>query len=116
MCVGRFDFIHLLLAGRQQVGYNIVGWLEKNKDPLNETVVGLFQKSSMPLLALLFKEEEGGATGTKKQKKGSSFQTVSNFYRVTGSVSLQQMIGHKQNLEQRSRPTQFSFWSFIIIL
>ena len=64
------------------MGYNITGWLEKNKDPLNETVVGLFQKSSMHLLALLFKEEEAVA-GTKKQKKGSSFQTVSNFYRVT---------------------------------
>ncbi|XP_058509104.1 myosin-16-like [Solea solea] len=71
-----FELVHY--AGT--VGYNITGWLEKNKDPLNETVVGLFQKSSMPLLALLFKEEEGTA-GTKKQKKGSSFQTVSNVYR-----------------------------------
>ncbi|XP_059204632.1 myosin-16-like [Centropristis striata] len=71
-----FELVHY--AGT--VGYNISSWLEKNKDPLNETVVGLFQKSSMPLLALLFKEEEGAA-GTKKQKKGSSFQTVSNFYR-----------------------------------
>ncbi|XP_026180047.1 myosin-16-like [Mastacembelus armatus] len=71
-----FELVHY--AGT--VGYNISGWLEKNKDPLNETVVGLFQKSSMPLLALLFKEEEATA-GTKKQKKGSSFQTVSNFYR-----------------------------------
>uniref|UniRef100_A0A4W6D7B1 Uncharacterized protein n=1 Tax=Lates calcarifer TaxID=8187 RepID=A0A4W6D7B1_LATCA len=71
-----FELVHY--AGT--VGYNIAGWLEKNKDPLNETVVGLFQKSSMPLLALLFKEEEA-AVGTKKQKKGSSFQTVSNFYR-----------------------------------
>ncbi|XP_029363577.1 myosin-16-like [Echeneis naucrates] len=71
-----FELVHY--AGT--VGYNIGGWLEKNKDPLNETVVGLFQKSSMPLLALLFKEEEGAA-GSKKQKKGSSFQTVSNFYR-----------------------------------
>ncbi|TKS91616.1 Myosin-16 [Collichthys lucidus] len=71
-----FELVHY--AGT--VGYNISGWLEKNKDPLNETVVGLFQKSSMPLLALLFKEEETAA-GAKKQKKGSSFQTVSNFYR-----------------------------------
>ncbi|XP_056144570.1 myosin-16-like [Lampris incognitus] len=71
-----FELVHY--AGT--VGYNIGGWLEKNKDPLNETVVGLFQKSSMPLLALLFKEEEAAA-GTKRQKKGSSFQTVSNFYR-----------------------------------
>ncbi|KAM7386501.1 hypothetical protein PAMA_009217 [Pampus argenteus] len=71
-----FELVHY--AGT--VGYNIAGWLEKNKDPLNETVVGLFQKSSMHLLALLFKEEETAA-GTKKQRKGSSFQTVSNFYR-----------------------------------
>lgn len=45
-----------------QVGYNITGWLEKNKDPLNETVVGLFQKSSLGILALLFKEEEAPGT------------------------------------------------------
>ncbi|KAJ8364007.1 hypothetical protein SKAU_G00128380 [Synaphobranchus kaupii] len=71
-----FELVHY--AGT--VGYNISGWLEKNKDPLNETVVGLFQKSSMPLLAILFKEEEAAA-GAKKQKKGSAFQTVSAFYR-----------------------------------
>ncbi|XP_008055333.1 LOW QUALITY PROTEIN: myosin-16-like [Carlito syrichta] len=71
-----FELVHY--AGT--VGYNITGWLEKNKDPLNETVVGLFQKSSLGILALLFKEEEAPA-GTKKQKRGSSFMTVSNFYR-----------------------------------
>ncbi|XP_066545566.1 myosin-16 [Amia ocellicauda] len=71
-----FELVHY--AGT--VGYNISGWLEKNKDPLNETVVGLFQKSSMSLLGILFKEEEAAA-GTKKQKKGSAFQTVSAFYR-----------------------------------
>ncbi|KAG7316964.1 hypothetical protein KOW79_019262 [Hemibagrus wyckioides] len=71
-----FELMHY--AGT--VGYNISGWLEKNKDPLNETVVGLYQKSSMSLLAQLFKEEEAAA-GVKKQKKGSSFLTVSAFYR-----------------------------------
>uniref|UniRef100_A0A8C0NDR6 Myosin-16 n=1 Tax=Canis lupus familiaris TaxID=9615 RepID=A0A8C0NDR6_CANLF len=71
-----FELVHY--AGT--VAYNITGWLEKNKDPLNETVVGLFQKSSLGLLALLFKEEEAPA-GSKKQKRGSSFMTVSNFYR-----------------------------------
>ncbi|EPQ13695.1 Myosin-7 [Myotis brandtii] len=71
-----FELVHY--AGT--VGYNITGWLEKNKDPLNETVVGLFQKSTMSILAILFKEEEAPA-GSKKQKRGSSFMTVSNFYR-----------------------------------
>uniref|UniRef100_A0A4W5M111 Myosin-7 n=1 Tax=Hucho hucho TaxID=62062 RepID=A0A4W5M111_9TELE len=36
------------------VDYNISNWLVKNKDPLNETVVGLYQKSAMKLLAILF--------------------------------------------------------------
>ncbi|NXD13096.1 MYSS protein, partial [Nothocercus nigrocapillus] len=45
-----FSLIHY--AGT--VDYNITGWLEKNKDPLNETVIGLYQKSSLKTLALLF--------------------------------------------------------------
>uniref|UniRef100_A0A8C8BM47 Myosin heavy chain n=1 Tax=Otus sunia TaxID=257818 RepID=A0A8C8BM47_9STRI len=65
-----FSLVHY--AGT--VDYNITGWLDKNKDPLNETVVGLYQKSSMKTLALLF-----ASTGGKK--KGSSFQTVSALFR-----------------------------------
>ncbi|NXN56499.1 MYH1B protein, partial [Rynchops niger] len=45
-----FSLVHY--AGT--VDYNITGWLDKNKDPLNETVVGLYQKSSLKTLALLF--------------------------------------------------------------
>ncbi|XP_053232062.1 myosin-1B-like [Podarcis raffonei] len=70
------------------VDYNITGWLEKNKDPLNDTVVGLYQKSSMKTLAFLFADrpvdaDGGGGSGGKKaaKKKGSSFQTVSALFR-----------------------------------
>uniref|UniRef100_A0A8C3SYN4 Myosin heavy chain 1 n=1 Tax=Chelydra serpentina TaxID=8475 RepID=A0A8C3SYN4_CHESE len=66
------------------VDYNITGWLEKNKDPLNETVIGLYQKSSMKTLALLFATYGGDAEGGGKKggkKKGSSFQTVSALFR-----------------------------------
>ncbi|MEQ2262800.1 Myosin-7, partial [Xenotaenia resolanae] len=45
-----FSLVHY--AGT--VDYNINNWLVKNKDPLNETVVGLFQKSTVKLLAILF--------------------------------------------------------------
>ncbi|KAF1450839.1 MYH3 protein, partial [Pygoscelis papua] len=45
-----FSLVHY--AGT--VDYNITGWLEKNKDPLNETVVGLYQKSSMKILCSLY--------------------------------------------------------------
>ncbi|XP_060725389.1 myosin-7-like [Tachysurus vachellii] len=68
------------------VDYNINNWLVKNKDPLNETVVGLFQKSTLKLLGILFAgyagsdaAESKGGKGTKK--KGSSFQTVSALHR-----------------------------------
>uniref|UniRef100_A0A8B9TT44 Myosin heavy chain, skeletal muscle, adult n=1 Tax=Anas platyrhynchos TaxID=8839 RepID=A0A8B9TT44_ANAPL len=78
-----FSLVHY--AGT--VDYNISGWLEKNKDPLNETVIGLYQKSSLKTLALLFAayggEAEAGGGGGKKggKKKGSSFQTVSALFR-----------------------------------
>ncbi|XP_070595888.1 myosin-1B-like [Erythrolamprus reginae] len=75
-----FSLVHY--AGT--VDYNISGWLEKNKDPLNESVIQLFQKSSMKTLALLYADrpadvEGGGKKGGKK--KGSSFQTVSALFR-----------------------------------
>ncbi|KAM9222079.1 myosin heavy chain, skeletal muscle, adult-like isoform 2-T2 [Leptosomus discolor] len=77
-----FSLIHY--AGT--VDYNITGWLEKNKDPLNETVIGLYQKSSVKTLALLFAnyggaDAEGGGGKKGGKKKGSSFQTVSALFR-----------------------------------
>uniref|UniRef100_A0AAR2KM32 Myosin heavy chain 7 n=1 Tax=Pygocentrus nattereri TaxID=42514 RepID=A0AAR2KM32_PYGNA len=77
-----FSLIHY--AGT--VDYNIINWLVKNKDPLNETVVGLYQKSTMKLLSHLFAnyagaDSGGGGKGKEKKKKGSSFQTVSALHR-----------------------------------
>nr|XP_044986910.1 myosin-4 isoform X2 [Jaculus jaculus] len=76
-----FSLVHY--AGT--VDYNIIGWLDKNKDPLNETVVGLYQKSGLKTLAFLFaggQAAEGGGGGKKGgKKKGSSFQTVSALFR-----------------------------------
>uniref|UniRef100_A0A4W4HK28 Myosin heavy chain 7 n=1 Tax=Electrophorus electricus TaxID=8005 RepID=A0A4W4HK28_ELEEL len=66
------------------VDYNTNNWLMKNKDPLNETVVGLYQKSTMKLLSYLFANYAGADSGGKikeKKKKGSSFQTVSALHR-----------------------------------
>ncbi|XP_064890533.1 myosin-3 isoform X1 [Columba livia] len=79
-----FSLVHY--AGT--VDYNITGWLEKNKDPLNETVVGLYQKSSMKILCSLYatfasidEAEVGGIQKKRTKKKGSSFQTVSVLFR-----------------------------------
>ncbi|NXB89636.1 MYH7 protein, partial [Vidua chalybeata] len=54
-----FEVVHY--AG--VVPYNIVGWLDKNKDPLNETVVSVFQKSQNKLLASLYENYVGSASG-----------------------------------------------------
>ncbi|XP_075702307.1 uncharacterized protein LOC142666212 [Rhinoderma darwinii] len=76
-----FSLVHY--AGT--VDYNISGWLDKNKDPLNETVIGLYQKSSVKLLSFLYSSYAAGEAegGSKKgaKKKGSSFQTVSALFR-----------------------------------
>ncbi|KAM8723550.1 myosin heavy chain, fast skeletal muscle-like isoform 2-T2 [Acanthopagrus schlegelii] len=68
------------------VEYNINGWLDKNKDPLNDSVVQLYQKASNKLLVLLYAAMPGAeeaAGGGKKggKKKGGSFQTVSALFR-----------------------------------
>ncbi|NXW38937.1 MYH6 protein, partial [Phaetusa simplex] len=61
-----FSLVHY--AGT--VDYNILGWLEKNKDPLNETVVGLYQKSALKLLANLFSNYAGADAGPRDQWGG----------------------------------------------
>ncbi|KAL0154263.1 hypothetical protein M9458_050376 [Cirrhinus mrigala] len=55
------------------VDHNIVGWLDKNKDPPNDSVVQLYQKSSLKVLAFLYAahgaaEAEGG-DGKKEGKE-----------------------------------------------
>ncbi|KAG7243495.1 hypothetical protein INR49_011051 [Caranx melampygus] len=78
-----FSLVHY--AGT--VDYNITGWLDKNKDPLNDSVVQLYQKSANKLLAFLYaahaSAEDAAGGGSKKggKKKGGSFQTVSGLFR-----------------------------------
>ncbi|XP_018022395.1 myosin heavy chain, muscle isoform X3 [Hyalella azteca] len=69
------------------VPYNLTGWLEKNKDPLNDTVVDQFKKGTSELIQTIFADHPGqsggGDAGGKggKRAKGSAFQTVSGMYR-----------------------------------
>ncbi|XP_042857275.1 myosin heavy chain, muscle-like [Penaeus japonicus] len=78
---GHFAIVHY--AGT--VTYNLSGWLEKNKDPLNDTVVDQLKKSKLPLIVELFADHPGqsapaDAKGGKKKKTGG-FKTVSSGYR-----------------------------------
>ncbi|XP_057329273.1 myosin heavy chain, muscle isoform X20 [Microplitis mediator] len=69
------------------VPYNITGWLEKNKDPLNDTVVDQFKKSTNKLLVEIFADHPGqsgdGGKDAKggRGKKGGGFSTVSSSYK-----------------------------------
>ncbi|XP_030241552.1 myosin heavy chain, muscle isoform X35 [Drosophila navojoa] len=68
------------------VAYNITGWLEKNKDPLNDTVVDQFKKSQNKLLIEIFADHPGQSGGGEQAKggrgkKGGGFATVSSAYK-----------------------------------
>merc|ERR1711899_101938 len=74
------------------VSYNVTAWLEKNKDPVNDTVVDLLKRSSNELLVFLWRghpgqpeveaaEEIDPKTGKKKKKKAVS-KTVTSVYLV----------------------------------
>merc|ERR1712241_678658 len=71
------------------VSYNVTGWLEKNKDPVNDTVVEILKStSSVPLLVHLWRDHPGQPTTApkeegKKKKKGGGGKTVSSVYLVS---------------------------------
>merc|ERR1712223_1438724 len=67
------------------VSYNVTGWLEKNKDPVNDTVVDVLKRGSCELMKLLWSDHPGQSAppdeGKKKKKKGGA-KTVSSVYLV----------------------------------
>merc|ERR1719261_835923 len=70
------------------VSYNVTGWLEKNKDPVNDSVVEIMKSTSTCALLVLLWEDHPGLPTTapkddgKKKKKGGG-KTVSSVYLVS---------------------------------
>merc|ERR1712020_361918 len=68
------------------VSYNVTGWLEKNKDPVNDTVVDVLKRSQNALLVHLWRDHPGQSAPPeeekKKKKKGGGGKTVSSVYLV----------------------------------
>merc|ERR1719507_1325152 len=70
------------------VSYNVTNWLDKNKDPVNDTVVEVMKSTSTcALLVLLWEDHPGQPTTApkdegKKKKKGGG-KTVSSVYLVS---------------------------------
>merc|ERR1711936_1360709 len=83
------------------VNYNVTSWLEKNKDPVNDTVVEIFKSTSKcELLVWLWRDHPGQPTSVpkdegKKKKKGGGGKTVSSVY----LVSLTELMNTLHNCE-----------------
>ena len=75
------------------VGYNINDWLLKNKDPLNQTVVGLLKNSKWETVRAIWESyvsaedaPKGGGKKGGKRAKGGSFLTVSAIHREGNEI------------------------------
>merc|ERR1719447_2372081 len=66
------------------VSYNLTGWLEKNKDPLNDTIVEMIKNGSNSLIIQCFADHPGQPTEAPKdqdRKKGKGGKTVSSYFK-----------------------------------
>merc|ERR1712193_149543 len=70
------------------VSYNVTNWLEKNKDPVNDSVVEVIKSTStIELLVWLWRDHPGQPTTVEKEerkkKKAGGGKTVSSVYLVS---------------------------------
>ena len=76
---GQVDAHFAIVHYAGTVPYNLTGWLEKNKDPLNDTVVDQFKKSSMNLMKEIFADHPGqSGGGDAGGGKGGKYQEIHN--------------------------------------
>ena len=66
------------------MSYNLTAWLEKNKDPLNDTIVEMIKNGSNSLMIKCFADHPGQPMETPKdqeRKKGKTGKTVSSYFK-----------------------------------
>ena len=67
------------------VSYNLTGWLEKNKDPLNDTIVEMIKNGSNALMIQCFGDHPGQPLEAPKdepqRKKKGGGKTVSSYFK-----------------------------------
>jgi myosin heavy chain 6/7 len=67
------------------VSYNLTGWLEKNKDPLNDTIVEMIKNGGNALMIQCFADHPGQPIETPKddggRKKKGGGKTVSSYFK-----------------------------------
>ena len=75
------------------VEYRTHGWLEKNKDPINDAVARLCAQSDVPSIAALFTEyaEDAAPVGVHKKVKRGAFRTVGQRHKEQLGQLMQQL-------------------------
>merc|ERR1719392_472684 len=66
------------------VSYNLTGWLEKNKDPLNDTIVEMIKNGGNALMIQCFADHPGQPLEAPKdqdRKKKGGGKTVSSYFK-----------------------------------
>merc|ERR1712045_40767 len=66
------------------VSYNLTGWLEKNKDPLNDTIVEMIKNGGNAMAIACFADHPGQPLEAPKdqdRKKGKGGKTVSSYFK-----------------------------------
>lgn len=100
-----------------EVEYSTIGWLDKNKDPLNDNVTRLLASSSDKHVATLFtdcadSDEDAGATRSRVKK--GLFRTVAQRHKEQLSSLMNQLHSTHPHFvrcilpNHRKRPKQFS--------
>ncbi|KAI9209032.1 P-loop containing nucleoside triphosphate hydrolase protein, partial [Polychytrium aggregatum] len=78
--VPRFNSAFILQHYAGKVEYTVTGWLDKNKDPLNENITKLLSTSSEKYIASLFSDYSGDAEEANPKARGvtkkGAFRTV----------------------------------------
>merc|ERR1711892_890301 len=75
-----FGIIHYAAT----VSYNLTGWLDKNKDPLNDTIVEMMKNGANSLIIQCFGDHPGQpmeAPKDQERKKGKGGKTVSSYFK-----------------------------------
>lgn len=92
--VSRFGDAFIINHYAGKVEYSTEGWLEKNKDPLNENVTKLLACSTDQFIAELFSDystDDSRLTGFTSPVKRGQFRTVSQKYRESLTLLMQQL-------------------------
>merc|ERR1712042_349644 len=67
------------------VNYNLSDWLNKNKDPVNDTVVDQMKKADNALVVYLFRDHPGQPEEVEKKEKGKKGKDTKTFKTVTSA-------------------------------